>query len=146
MRKESISVSKNAKEDSQPSMLGRIKAGVKRLLGIQKNPAQAEAAATEVVRRRPRFEDQDGKPLRDDDRPARAEEKGGGRDGSGRRVRAEPLRVEARGVVSGGRVRVEESGGSGVGMVGVRVDVVGSGIEGDGGRGIGRSGNRGRRL
>lgn len=52
-------------------MLGRIKAGVKRLLGIQKNPAQAEAAATEVVRRRPRFEDQDGKPLRDDDRPAR---------------------------------------------------------------------------
>jgi len=77
---------------------------------------------------------------------ARAEEKGGGRDGSGRRVRAEPLRVEARGVVSGGRVRVEESGGSGVEMGGVRADVVGSGIEGDAGRGIGRSGSRGRRL
>ncbi len=76
----------------------------------------------------------------------KAEEKGGGRGVSVRRVRAEPLRVEARGVVSGGRVRVEESGGSGVGMAGVREDVVGSGIEGDVGRGIGRNGSRGRRL
>ena len=76
----------------------------------------------------------------------RTEEKCGGRGGSGRRVRAELLRAEARGVVSGGRVRVEESGGSGVEMGGVRADVVGSGIEGDAGRGIGRSGSRGRRL
>ena len=71
---------------------------------------------------------------------------GGGRGGNGRRVKVVPLRAEARGVVSGGRVRVARSGGSGVGMVGARVDVAGSGIEGDGGRGIGRSGSRGRRL
>ena len=76
----------------------------------------------------------------------RAVVKGVGRGASGRRVRAEPLRVEARGVVSGGRVRVEESGGSGVGMAGVREDVAGSGIAEGVGRGIGRSGSRGRRL
>jgi len=76
----------------------------------------------------------------------KAEEKGEGRGVSGRRVRAELLRAEARGVVSVRRVKVEESGGSGVGMEGVRADVAGSGIEGDAGRGIGRSGSRGRQL
>jgi hypothetical protein len=71
---------------------------------------------------------------------------GEGRGGNGRRVKVGTLRAEARGVVSGGRVRVAKSGGSGVGMGGARVDVAGSGIEGGVGRGIGKSGSRGRRL
>jgi hypothetical protein len=71
---------------------------------------------------------------------------GGGRGVSGRHVKVELLRAEARGVVSGGRVRVARSGGSGVGMGGAKEDVAGSGIEGDVGLGIGRSASRGRRL
>ena len=71
---------------------------------------------------------------------------GEGRGVSGRRVRVGPLRAEVRGVVSGGRVRVARSGGSGVGMGGAKEDVAGSGIEGDAGLGIGRSASRGRRL
>ncbi len=71
---------------------------------------------------------------------------GEGRGGNGRRVKVGTLRAEARGVVSGGRVRVAKSGGSGVGMGGAKEDVAGSGIAGGVGRGIGKSGSRGRRL
>ena len=63
-------MSKQAKEDQKPSVLGRIKAGVKRLLGLKKNPPPAPVADAEP-RRRPRFEDQHGNPLRDEERPRR---------------------------------------------------------------------------
>ena len=76
-----------------------------------------------------------------------------GRRGVGKMVGRSGRGVLPRAVVkgvgrgaSGRRVRVVKSVGSGVGMAGVREDVAGSGIEGDAGLGIGRSGSRGRRL
>lgn len=49
-------------------MLGRIKAGVRSLLGLKKKPADAKETEPS---RRPRFEDQDGKPLSDGERAPR---------------------------------------------------------------------------
>lgn len=69
-----------------------------------------------------------------------------GRGVSGRHVRVWRRESEESRGASVRRVRVGKTGGSGVGMGGVREDVAGSGIEGVGGRGIGRSGSRGSRL
>ncbi len=51
-------------------MLGRIKAGVKRLLGVKGKKTDTAAPDTAPPRRRPRFEDHEGRPL-DEDRPPR---------------------------------------------------------------------------
>lgn len=71
-------------------MLGRIKAGVRSLLGLTKKPAAAKETEPS---RRPRFEDQDGKPLPDGERTART---------AGRREEGRPPRQR----------RTEEAGGA----------------------------------
>ena len=110
-------MSNQAKEDQKPSVLGRIKAGVKRLLGLKKNPAPAPATETEP-RRRPRFEDQHGNPLRDEERPRRERRPEGERrrrpgDREGERERPpRPRSTEgAEGEATGERRRDRERGG-----------------------------------
>jgi ATP-dependent RNA helicase RhlE len=60
-------------------MLGRIKAGVKRVLGMKNQAEPAAKTDAEPQPRRPRFEDLDGKPLQED-KPRRERRPAGERD------------------------------------------------------------------
>jgi len=116
-------------------MLGRIKAGVRSLLGLTKKPAAAKETEPS---RRPRFEDQDGKPLPDGERTARS---------AGRREEGRPPRQrrtdEADGAESRGprRERAPREGGERMGD-GRRERAPREG--GDGRRERSRDGGRGR--
>jgi len=116
-------------------MLGRIKAGVRSLLGLTKKPAAAKETEPS---RRPRFEDQDGKPLPDGERTART---------AGRREEGRPPRQrrtdEADGAESRGprRERAPREGGERTGD-GRRERAPREG--GDGRRERSRDGGRGR--
>jgi ATP-dependent RNA helicase RhlE len=116
-------------------MLGRIKAGVRSLLGLTKKPAAAKETEPS---RRPRFEDQDGKPLPDGERTARS---------AGRREEGRPPRQrrtdEADGAESRGprRERAPREGGERTGD-GRRERAPREG--GDGRRERSRDGGRGR--
>jgi ATP-dependent RNA helicase RhlE len=116
-------------------MLGRIKAGVRSLLGLTKKPAAAKETEPS---RRPRFEDQDGKPLPDGERTARS---------AGRREEGRPPRQrrtdEAEGAESRGprRERAPREGGERTGD-GRRERAPREG--GDGRRERSRDGGRGR--
>lgn len=104
-------------------MLGRIKAGVRSLLGLKKKPADAKETEPS---RRPRFEDQDGKPLPDGERTARSAgrrdegrpprqrrtDEAGGTDGRGPRRERGPREGGER-TGDGRRERAPREGGDG---------------------------------
>lgn len=104
-------------------MLGRIKAGVRSLLGLTKKPAAAKETEPS---RRPRFEDQDGKPLPDGERTARSAgrrdegrpprqrrtDEAGGADGRGPRRERGPREGGER-TGDGRRERAPREGGDG---------------------------------